>query len=117
MPSMNLIERRGEWKQIPCDNNQFRSELVRWIYTKWTIVIYPGSNAVMTITKDGESRTYKIKEDEKNEFTISIKKTFVRAIAGAAGLFKFFDEWCWDSHCGHVYIWLNKLWDNVAKYS
>jgi hypothetical protein len=116
MASRTFVENKGVWKQIPLSNGQVKSELIEMRYNTWTVAIYNGVNNLISITKNGETRTYNVKDDETREFTIQIRKTFLRGTDAADGLFDFFDRWCSDCCAGGGFIYLNKIWEYTKKF-
>lgn len=74
------------WKEIPLPDGQIRSEVESESYNNWIVSTYPGNNELLSITKDGVSKTFKVVGDY--EWSWNIQKTQVRASGGAEGLIK-----------------------------
>lgn len=90
MASRNIIQRCGKESCI-----------------SWQVSIYNGKEDIISISKFGVLRTYKVVLD--GEFAIKVQKTQIRAMGAASGLFDFLtidDAETWNC------AWLNKIWDN-----
>jgi hypothetical protein len=114
MASMNFVERKHEFEVIPMENGQVQHKCIGYHDVNWQISIYNGNPNLLSITKDGETRTYDVKVDEKREFTIQVRKTFVRGIDGAEGIFNFLTEQ--DANSTWNSTWANLVWNNVKRY-
>lgn len=82
----NYTTSTTKWREIPLPGGQIRSEMESRTYSNWIVSTYPGNNNLLSITKDGVSKTFKVVEDM--EWSWKIQKTQVRASGGAEGLIK-----------------------------
>lgn len=90
MASFNFTTRVINWGIIQLPNGQQKHVETSRTINNWIIAIYPDNNSLISITKDRETRTYKVKED--SEFIYSVQKTQIKAINGAKGLFDYIDR-------------------------
>jgi hypothetical protein len=114
MASMNFVQRVHDFEIVPLENGQTLTKFTGHHDVKWQISIYPGNPNLLSLTKDGETRTYAVKDDETREFTIQVRKTFIRGRDAAEGIFDFLTET--DSNTVWSHQWVNRIWDNVKKY-
>lgn len=75
------------------DENGHTSVNRRYIESvdRFTFAIYPGNNGIMTVTKNGASKTVYI-EDCGSEYVYKLMKSQIKARNGAIGLFEFMDR-------------------------
>lgn len=57
----------------------------------FTFSVYPGNNNLLTVTKNGTSKTVTI-EDCRGEYVYKLTKSRIKSIGGASGLFEFIDR-------------------------
>ena len=82
-----------ENKIFPKDENGYTSIYRYYIQSvdTFTFSIYPGDNNIMTVTKNGISKTVSI-EDCGSEYVYKLMKSRIKANHGASGLFDFIDR-------------------------
>lgn len=82
-----------ENKVYPKDENGHTSVFRCYVESvdTFTFAIYPGNNEIMTVTKNGVSKTVFI-EDCGSEYVYKLMKSRVKARGGASGLFEFIDR-------------------------
>lgn len=82
-----------ENKVYPKDENGHTS-VSRFYVTgvdTFTFATYPGNNNLLTVTKNGASKTVYI-EDCGSEYVYKLMKAKIKARSGANGLFEFMDK-------------------------
>lgn len=90
MATFNFRTRNIVWEEKPQPNGQIKHVEKGRIFRNWSIAIYPGNNEIISITRDNETRTYKVTED--HEFCYKVQKTQIKAINGAKGIFDYIDR-------------------------
>ena len=56
----------------------------------YSFTIYPGDNCIMTVSRDGITKTVKIEDCHENVY--KLEKGKIKAHNGAKGLFEFIDD-------------------------
>lgn len=60
----------------------------------YSFTIYPGNNGIMTVSRDGITKTVKIEDCPENVY--KLEKGRIKAHNGAKGLFEFLDDWLFE---------------------
>lgn len=110
MATITRQHRRGIWREVSLPNGQIRHELVKWVYTTWTIAMYEGKDDIISITKNNEpTRTYRVQPDFG--YAIKIRKTYIGSYFGAKDFFNMFAGVTEDTD--YKFKFLEKMWDYV----
>lgn len=80
---------------------------------KFTFSIYPGNNNLLTVTKNGNTKTAYI-EDCGSEYVFKLMKSRIKAMGGASGLFEYIDRALFEKFMD-CYAWriLNYIMDEM----
>ena len=60
------------------------------ILAHWSFTVYPGNNDVLTVCRNGITKTVEVKDN--SGFTYRLLKTRIEGNGGANGIFKFLDD-------------------------
>lgn len=105
MATITREQRRGIWREVSLPNGQIRHELVKWVYTTWTIAMYEGKDDIISISKNNEpTRTYQVQPS-------FIRKTYIGSYFGAKDFFNMFAGVTEDTD--YKFKFLEKIWDYV----